>query len=262
MQDHEGNIWVTSGQQGVVKVTPNRFEDYECELDMAVYAVCVHDNYVFYSTDRGVKVLEDPGSGPGFYESPLFYNRLDIIGLTEGHRTRGIVPDSTNRLWFCSESDLELLCYTEKKTLKKYSVKDGLLSNCVYTVCEMKDGSIAAATDKGISIIKNEKVVRSFGREEGLDFPDIVTVTEGFDGDLLAGSSSGGIYSVRDGKVTNIAGKDVLGSDSIIKLKRDRLRNIVWIVTSNSVAYMDPDHGISVVDNLPYTNCYDIIQRA
>lgn len=259
MKDREGNIWLTSGQQGVLKITPDRFSEYYSG-ERKVYSACVHDNLLFYSTDEGIGCIDDQDDGPRFYESPLFVGKLDICGLAYLHNMRDIISDSKNRLWFCSADSLELICYTEKKKLKKYSVKDGLLSNCVYTVCEMKDGSIVAATDKGVSIIKDGKVVQSCGRDDGLDSPDIVTVSEGFDGELLAGSSSGGIYSVRDGRGTKTAGKDELGSDSIIKIKRDRLRNIVWIVTSNSVAYMDPDHGISVVDNLPYTNCYDIIQ--
>ena len=258
--DSEGNIWIASGHQGVIKITPNLFANYDIFLsELAVYSVCVYEGFLLDATDIGLEFLDMEQSGSAWMQSVMVQEN-GIMDILYNEKTRDLIVDSKNRLWICSETDTELLCIEENKEIKKYSVKNGLLSNCVYTVYEMTDGAVAAATDKGVSVIRDGKVAESYGREAGIDLPDIMTVTEGFDGEIIAGSEDGGIYIIKDGKVKNITKNDGMMSDCVIKLKRDRFRDLIWIITRNSVAYMDEHCRITVVSNLPYANYYDIIQ--
>ena len=43
----------------------------------------------------------------------------------------------------------------------------------------------------------------------------------------------------------------------VLRIKKDENRNVVWIVTSNSIEYMK-DGVINKVENFPYTNNYDL----
>ena len=65
----------------------------------------------------------------------------------------------------------------------------------------------------------------------------ILTVEEGFDGEILVGTDGGGMYSVVDGKAKKITREDGLTSDVILRIKRDEKRGIYWIITSSCLSF-------------------------
>jgi serine phosphatase RsbU (regulator of sigma subunit) len=46
-----------------------------------------------------------------------------------------------------------------------------------------------------------------------------------------------------------------------MRIKRDDKRNLFWIVTSNSIAYMDEDYKITTIKNFPYANNFDLYEN-
>ena len=123
----------------------------------------------------------------------------------------------------------------------------------------LSDGSILAAGDSGISFIKDHKVARTIRNEDGLINSMILTITERSDGTILAGTDGDGIAVIKNGEVTDILTReDGLSSGVILRTVKDPKSEGVFIVTSNSLCYLEPDGSIRILDKFPYFNNYDI----
>ena len=270
MEDYEGNLWFTSTRQGVMEITPNRFTDiyekYGLPSDV-VNATDIYDDKLFIGTDMGLTLIDKDGVRDSLeLKEPFRLNGstdtyTDLRKVVEGHRIRSIITDSKDRLWMAVWTGLGVLCYDHGK-LTQFSEDNGLISNKARRVVEFSDGSIVVATGSGVSVIKDDKVVKSYGKDDGLENPMTLTVAEGFDGDILAGSDGGGLYVVNDNKTDNITISDGLTSDTILLMKRDHKRDIVWIISSNSIGYIEPGYKFTVVNNFPYTNNFDFVQNS
>ena len=72
----------------------------------------------------------------------------DLIEMLSNFRIRSIVRDSKNRLWISTFGENGLLRY-ENGSVVRFSTEDGLPSDRVRTVIELKDGRYAAACTGG-----------------------------------------------------------------------------------------------------------------
>ena len=113
-----------------------------------------------------------------------------------------------------------------------------------------------------MSIIEDDRVVCGYGEKDGVVISDILTVTEGYNNDLILGSDGGGIYVVGSEGIRTIGKDDGLNSEVILRIKRSITRDIFWIVTSNSLAYMTPDYHVTTVQRFPYPNNYDLYENS
>ena len=278
MADNEGNLWITSTRQGVLKITPNRFTDIYNRYNLkssVVNSTCMYNGKLYIATDTGLEIIDENGplsttedditedediqqsNDDSEYEN---YSERELIRIMSDERIRSLIRDSKNRLWLSVWTSFGLYCYDNGK-LRSYSVNDGLPSSRVRTVYEKKDGSIIVATSGGLAVIENDKVTKKFTEEDGLENTEILTVAEDADGEILAGSDGGGLYIIGNDSVRTLRTNDGLSSETILRLKPDYKRNIIWIITSNSISYMSPDHSITVIKDFPYSNNFDLVQN-
>ena len=270
MADHQNNLWFVSSQQGVMKIVPNRFNDLYDQYDLdpdVVYSTAVYQHKLFIGTKTsGLIVLEDQkvldalplesavtASGEKISEN-------DLIRLLDGSKLRSIIKDSKGNLWISSFGDYPLIRYDGKSAFV-FSSKDGLPSDRVRTVYELSDGSFAVACTGGVSIISNDKVVTTHGEGIGILNTEILSVVEADNKDLIVGTDGGGIYVISGGYVKHISTEDGLKSDVVLRIKKDHQREIYWIVTSNSIAYMDENYQVTSIKSFPYSNNFDIYQN-
>ncbi|MBL7936316.1 MAG: hypothetical protein JNM51_10975, partial [Bacteroidia bacterium] len=87
--------------------------------------------------------------GKGF----TVYDRQNGLGSAFIYQ---ITRDVNGNLWFGTESNGAFKF--SNGFFKNYSIKEGLLDNKVAAVLPLKDGSVWFGTDKGISILKNDKL--------------------------------------------------------------------------------------------------------
>ena len=271
MADYQGNLWLTSSQQGVLKLVPNRFKDVFAEYfipEEVVYSTCMYDGKLFIGTkSSGLLILQD---GYLLDEAPLEsavsasgeeLADFDLLNSLDGTKIRSIIRDSKGILWISTFGDTALTAY-DGKGIVRYTEADGLPSNRVRTVCERADGSILVACTGGVAVIENGKVTKSYGEEDGLYNIEILTVCETESGEILAGSDGGGIYVISDNGVECIDTDSGLKSDVVMRIKKDRFRDLYWIVTSNSLAYMNGDHKITTIAKFPYSNNFDLYENS
>ena len=261
MRDYQGNFWFASSRQGVMKIVPNAFDDLYKRNDFSedvVNSTCMYKDILFVATDTGIRVINEYDAEDSFLHDWYDYDIFVETGIT---RIRSIIKDSRNKLWLSTWGD-GLYCIDGKK-LSKYIEKTGLSSNLVRTVKEKKDGSVIVIGSEGLDIIRDGKIIGSYGSDEGLVNTSLLCVEEGYNGDILTGSNGNGIYVIdKNGSVRNFGKEDGLTSGVVMRIKRDRTRNLYWLVTGDSIACMTADYKITTVTNFPYPNNYDIFQNS
>ena len=266
MTDYEGNLWFSSTRQGVMKVVANHFSDLYEHWNLpesVVNSTCMHGNQLFIATDSGLTVLDNQGlvdSIPLTRAATVSGEDLksdDLLDLLNGVRIRSIIRDSKDRLWISAWRKLGLICYDHGEVLV-YTPEDGLFSDRVRVVCEREDGTLMVANTGGVNLIKDGSVVAGYGEDEGIANTEILTITNGMNDDMILGTDGGGIYMISNEGVRHIGLEDGLASEVVMRVKRDLDHNVIWIITSNSLAYMTPDYQVTTLTNFPYSNNFDI----
>ncbi len=270
MTDYEGNLWFTSTRQGVMKIVPNPFSDVFSLCGVSpevVNTTCMYEGMLFSGTDNGLVVTKDQERVESLpltkaeTASGMEVKAEDLVEYLEGVRIRCIREDSAGRLWIATWRRNGLLCY-RKGELTVFTQADGLLSNQVRVVNETADGRILVASSGGVNVIEDGRIIGSYGEKAGLPVTEILTVEEGYHGDLLMGSDGGGIYIASPEGTRTIGKKDGLSSEVVMRLRRSTSRDVCWIVTSNSLAYMTPDYRVTTVQHFPYPNNYDVYENS
>ena len=271
MTDYQKNLWFVSSQQGVMKIVPNQFTDifekYKLDTEV-VYSTCAADGKLFIGTkNSGLLVLTNGKKADTLpitssrSASGEISNDSDLIRLLQGCKIRSIIRDSKNRLWFSTFGEQGLLRY-DKGKLIKFTEKDGLPSSRVRTVIERADGSFIAICTGGAAIIKDDKITKVYDESDGISNTEILTAASAENGDIILGTDGGGIFVIDESSTTHLGIDDGLNSDVIMRIKKDKTREIYWIVTSNSLAYMDADYNITTIRKFPYSNNFDLYENS
>ncbi|MCR5545710.1 MAG: HD domain-containing protein [Lachnospiraceae bacterium] len=271
MTDYLGNLWFTSTRQGVMKVVPNQFSNIFERYDLpetVVNSTCVSDDgKLFVATDEGLIVLDENGPLTSLplesvtTASGKEMEATDLLVMLANSRIRSVINDSKNRIWISTWRDCGLLCY-DHGNVTAFTMEDGTLSENFRGISEQEDGSILVAVTGGVNVIKDNRVVASYSEGDGIDNTESLCVEAGLNGDILVGSNGGGLYIVNQNGVKNINVEDGLPSDVVMRIKRDKERDLVWIVTSSAIAYMDSDYKVTTVSNFPYPNNFDLYENS
>ncbi len=249
--DYQGNMWFASSRYGVMKLVSDNFLDMTAAAGISplvVNSTCKRGTNLYLGTDDGLMIIDRD-------YRPL---KSTIIDHLRGSRIRCIMNDSGGNTWISTfGGDLGLVRIDNYGQMKDINIYDGLPGNDVRCTYEMKDGTIVAGTNLGVAVIRDGKVGSVYNSSFGMKNTVILTLCEGDNGEILAGSDGDGIYVIKDGRVSRIGMEEGLGSDVIMRLKRDDERGVIWIITSNSVEYMK-DGVIKKVTSFPYNNNYDV----
>lgn len=254
MTDYEGNVWFTSSRQGVMKIVRNRFLDVfeKYGLDATVVnSTCYYRGQLYIGTDTGL-ILVDESTGEQVNN--------ELTSLLNEVRIRSIQRDSKGNVWFSTFSPNGLVRYNSSG-IKTFTTADGIPSERVRAVCETKDGRILAACTGGVAVIEGDKVTGLYDDKDGLVNTEILTVAEKDNGDLVFGSDGDGLYLIQGDKTVHVGTDDGLSSDVVMRVKRDISRDILWLVTSNSIAYLDRNNKVHTISKFPYSNNFDMYQN-
>lgn len=250
--DYQGNLWFTSSRLGLLKLSKSPFKDIYGSLGMerrVVNSIVLWQDSYYIGTDKGLDVVDKACR-------KQLRNKLTFD--LEGKRIRCMYVDSDDHLWVCTYGS-GLMEYSPDGNEWAYNADSGSFGNRARLVTGLSDGTILAAGDTGISFIRDHKITNTIRNENGLINSMILTVTEMKDGRILAGTDGDGIAVLKDGKVADmITREDGLSSGVILRTVKDPKSEGVFVVTSNSLCYLDSDGMISVLDQFPYYNNYDI----
>jgi len=270
MEDYEGNLWFTSSRLGLMKLVTNRFSDISAEYGIdktVVNSTCLLDGKMYIGSDTGLTVIDEQGivdsvpitSAKTVSGAPL--NAEDLIQLLGDSRIRSIIRDSKDRLWITSWQDLGLLCF-DHGDLTVFNKEEGLLSDRVRCVYEMRSGAMMVALTGGLNIIDNGQITASYGHDFGIENDETLIVSEAPNGDMLIGSNGEGIYILNDEGIRNINKKDGLTSGVVMRIKYDEENKVFWLVTGNSLAYMTEDYEVTTIKKFPFPDNLDLVKNS
>lgn len=250
MMDYEGNLWFVSSRQGVMKLCRSCFTDINRIAGlgtMVVNTTCMYQTELYIGTDSGLYVLDED-----------YQQKENVLtDLLEDIRIRCIKEDSDGNLWLCSYSDYGLICYYQDGTYRCFNKDNGLRSNRVRTMTELSDGTIAVATSGGVNLIQDGKITATYDEGDGINNTEILCICEGENGEIYIGSDGDGLYILDGEHVTNIGLDEGLKSEVILRIKKDPEKSLYWIITSNSISYMEGEK-IKTLTSFPYSNNFDI----
>ncbi len=249
--DYQGNIWLASSTQGVLKIVTNNFMDVTQQAGLAgevANAAYLSGDNLYIGTDNGLRIIGKNGKS---FENAL----TKYIGTA---KIRCITEDNDGNLWLASyTNDMGLICFSKNGTIQSYTTENGLPDNQVRYVSVSENGSVYVGTNGGLAVIENGKITYTAGKEDGISNTVFLTVTELEDGSFMAGSDGDGIYWITKEKIKRLGRDDGLTSEVVMRIIPDEKRNVLWIVTSNSIEFMK-DGKIKPVTSFPYNNNYDI----
>ena len=273
MKDYQGNVWFASSKQGVMKIVRNRFLDLSdrYNLEPTVVNATLYDGDRLYigAKNTGLtvveadKVVDKLPLDSAYYADGTPMAATDLFDILGQSRIRSIVKDSKGNIWFSTFNENALVRYDGHNVLC-FNEKTGLPSSRVRAVYEKSDGTYMVVCTGGLVIIKDDKVVKVYDDKSGIGNTELLTVTEGFNGDMIMGTDGDGIYIIKDAE-TNVIHMGIesgLSSEVIMRIKRSEKYNIYWIVSSNSIAYMDKDYNIHTIQAFPYSNNFDLYENS
>ena len=245
--DYQGNLWFASSRQGLLQYAKSPFVNltskYGVEPDVT-NTTAIRDEYLYVGMDTGLSIIN---LDEGIVEQNELTKLLDTI------RIRCMMVDSQNNLWICSYGK-GLIKVTPENNIIEYDVGKRI------RVCiELADGRIVAGGDSGLTFIHNENdfTVIPYGDELGAS--QVLSICELSDGRLFIGTDGNGIIQIENEKIIkHISKAQGLSSDVILRMIEDSDRGNMFIVTSNGICYMK-DNTISLMNNFPYSNNYDIV---
>ena len=252
LYDYQGNLWFTSSRLGLLRLAKSPFKDVYGAIGMerrVVNTIVFWNDCYYIGTDSGLDVVDK-----------ACRNEIDneLTEFLNGKRIRCMYVDETGHLWVCTYGS-GLMEFSQSGETWTYNAENGSFGNRARIVTGLKDGTILAAGDSGISYIKDHKVTKTISNKDGLINSMILTITERRNGTILAGTDGDGIAVIKDGEVIDmITREDGLSSGVILRTVKDPKSEGVFIVTSNSLCYLDPAGKIGVLDKFPYFNNYDI----
>lgn len=268
--DYQGNLWFTSSRQGVMKIVPNHFQDVFEKYGInsrVVNTTCLKGRELFIGTDNGLIIVDRDGVMGSYVlrsvrtASGEKIMAPDLISLLLGRKIRSIKEDSAGNLWISSYGKNCLIRLTGHNATC-FTTDDGMPSERVRTVIERPDGTILAACTGGVAVIDGNEITEVYDERSGIQNTEVLTICEAENGDIIVGTDGGGIYIIRGTSVRHLGTENGLDSDVIMRVKKDRTRNLYWIVTSNSIAYMTGDYQITSVRGFPYSNNFDIYENS
>ncbi len=250
--DYQGNLWFTSSRLGLLRMAESSFRDVYGTIGIerqVVNAIVSWQGDYYIGTDKGLDVTDK-----------ACHRQIEneLTAALDGKRIRCMYVDGMDHLWVCTYGS-GLMEFSPDGESWLYNAENGSFGNRARIVTGLSDGTILAAGDTGISYIQDHKIRRTIRNEDGLINSMILTVTELSDGTILAGTDGDGIAVLQDGMVTDmITREDGLSSGVILRTIKDPKSEGVFLVTSNSLCYLEPDGSVRVLDNFPYFDNYDI----
>ena len=249
--DYQGNCWFTSSRRGLLRLSDSPVENIYRTTGMVpsvTNTVTWWNHSLYVGTDSGLDIIRN---GHGIKN-----------GLTEffsGVRIRCLFTGSDGTLWVCTYGKG---LFPVKSADDKSLVAVPGAGEWVRMAAAFPDGTIAACSDAGIVYISDGTVRHTVPYHTALGGTSVLCLLPLDSHTLLAGTDGDGIALLRDGNVTRIfSAGDGLPSSVVLRLVRDVDGTGTFVVTSNSLCYLDGDFNLKLLDNFPYYNNYDLWQE-
>lgn len=225
--DKEGNLWAGTMASGLMMIRTVPIQLFNTKNNLSNDCV----TSIIQSTDGDIYVGNAAGGIDRIREN-IVENLGEKIGLPKTP-VFSLAIDNKNNLWAGS---LKTIAKFDGKSTVFFGEKQGM--NCTYfhALYAAKDGSIWVGTEKGIFILKDDKISSVLTADNGLPSNKIFCFIEDRKGRMWVGTQDGGLASVKDGKVKAYGKKEGFHDNMVLSLHLDTLNNL-WIGTGQDGLY-------------------------
>ena len=189
--DRKGRLWVAMQNNQLVCIDGEETRRFDAPGAPSASSLAVAgDGTVWTSSPAGIWHLRDD----------------DIVRVDVGELPRGtrwaLLQDQRNRLWIsCGDHLIRRLGNDRTFT------PDDLTGGVITALYETSEGDVWVGTDRGLSRIRGDRVVRSFYRDEELPPGTVRALFEDRERNLWVGTYGGGICRITPGGEIAFAGR-------------------------------------------------------
>jgi signal transduction histidine kinase len=224
LEDNEGNVWIASPVNGLVRVRQARVDVLDInqgQNERAVWALTEdHAGTWWIANRRGGLSVWTPSS-------------LRYIQLSSSRSAAAIFEDRSNRLWVASR-DGSVFLYRNGAFSPQFSKTQ--VPSKVRSITEDKDGVIWFGGSQGLASLTGDRV-RSFTKKDGVGEMDLTVVQPFPGGGIIAGGAGGRILLGGVDGFTTIAAPEVLRHRWVSGILPVSARE-VWVSTLGSGLYL------------------------
>lgn len=260
LEDHEGNLWIGTDGDGVLRLRDAPIATYGKRDGLTnefVYTVLEDPHGTIWLGTRGgglnrlrdgrMSALTKRDGLPHDAVSALTQARDGalwigtagggVARLKDGHirvyakrdglssnLIRVLLEDRHGAVWIgTSGGGLDRL---EQGHVTTFTVSDGLAGDTIVDLCEDRDGALWIGTTTGVSRFQ-DGTFRTFREAEGLSYA-VRALKADPDGTLWIGTSGGGLFRMRDGRLSSVTARQGLYDDVVFAILDDRAGNL-WM---------------------------------
>lgn len=234
--DFQGNYWLGTRQNGVEKISKTACRNWNVAHGMPSFSALAFLQYGAHTcvgTNAGLIMLDNA-------TDTQIENAL--TRATEGQSVQCLLADRNGALWAAVGSTLYRLEQTG--ALQEFSAENGLPSYTIRVLTELQNGDIAVGTDNGLFLLRENRVLYTFGTSNGM-LGRISALLQKENGELLVGTVGNGVYCVgQDGNVRAYGVKEGFPAGKVACIVKDAtVRNRVWFSVGSQLLYQDEDRA-------------------
>jgi len=220
-EDREGNLWIGAGSAGLVALRAGKVATVDPPdqwQGRAVMSVCVaRDGAMWVGTE---------GAGVYRLHGGQWKRYAENEGL-ENSFVWSVSEDRQSRIWAGTWGG-GLYLLRQERFERAPGLED--FTEPVTAVLHTKPGVLWVGTGDGLLQYETSGMTW-FGRQQGLELPDVRAVIQAGDGTIWFGMSGGGLGELKDGAVRQFRKRDGLSSDYVHCLRWEE-DGTLWIGTA------------------------------
>ncbi|MCB5162180.1 ligand-binding sensor domain-containing diguanylate cyclase [Marinomonas algarum] len=229
VSDDQNGLWVAGARGGITYHKDTKWYPQPVAKNMVNHVLKDSEGGLWIATE-GLGVFHRPHSiNQGQQDSESWY-----LENTSAYR---LLEDKQSQIWAATEKGLFRLDKNAShtpSTNKKYEdvfKQNGLPEKRVYSVIELKNGSLLIATDKGAYVLKNGRV--SLLHSELIN-EAISALMEDEEGSLWLGTINKGVFKFHDGEIENLNAEQGLPNNRVLSMLQD-IEGSIWIGTNGGL---------------------------
>jgi signal transduction histidine kinase/ligand-binding sensor domain-containing protein len=204
-------------QKALTQFTHQVWETGKTPLEGAIRAILqTRDGYIWIGTQEGLYNFDG--------ERFTIYNSSNTAEM-KSSSVYALVEDQQGTLWIATRDGL--LAYKEN-SFKRYSVKDGLTSNSLLSLCVDRKGILWIGSMGGGVVKYFNEYFKLYAVEGDLRFGTIWSLCCARDSSMWIGTSSAGVARIKDGRESRYTMRGGLLTDAIRSISEGRDGSI-WV---------------------------------
>ena len=230
--DTEGNVWLASSNEGLIRYSPSCFASPNLAAglaDMDINAVTAAGGRYYAAVNQGLLA----------FDSDWHPVQNALTRALDGVPVQSLMVDSRGRLRCGTYSELGFVRYdTGSGEIVFFNQSNGLGSTRIRVAFELRDGTAAVGTQDGLALIRGDGVAAFYDKDNGLETQSILCIVQAPDGTLLAGSAGSGIYALaQDGSITKFSYEQGLEDGVVLRILQEEDGRSAFVSAGSHLYY-------------------------